>query len=155
MDPVDDSFSSSQNAVPDAHVVNSVQLLILRETWFHSKTNMAPLLGVRKRGGGVAVMVKSPHSACIVFSESVPDSYESLTCDIWFYSLEIRLLILRETWFHSKTNMAPLLGVRKRGGGVAVMVKSPHSACIVFSESVPDSYESLTCDIWFYSLEIR
>ncbi|KAK6032306.1 hypothetical protein OSTOST_01519 [Ostertagia ostertagi] len=80
---------------------------------------------VRKRGGGVAVMVKSPHSACIVFNESVTDSYEILTCGIWFYSLEMRVI--------AHSSVTPKAGRQL----VAVTMQSSNFVCFRLKIKLP------------------
>ncbi|KAK6025729.1 hypothetical protein OSTOST_08367, partial [Ostertagia ostertagi] len=48
--------------------------------------------GCNKKGGGVAILVRDPHPASVTFSESVKDAYEVLACDIWLYSLQLRVI---------------------------------------------------------------
>ncbi|KAK6017221.1 hypothetical protein OSTOST_17290, partial [Ostertagia ostertagi] len=68
-------------------------LAVLSETWLNTKIDASPLLDVL----ATRYMVfrcdsERSHPVSVTFSESVKDAYEVLACDIWFYSLQLRVI---------------------------------------------------------------
>ena len=83
---------------------------MLTETWLKCSVSLSPLLGSwcshyeclrcdrpRKKGGGVALFCKSSFSPVMVFSESIPDSYELLCCDICADLRLLRIVLVYRT----------------------------------------------------------
>lgn len=82
-------------------------MVAIVETWLNSKTSSEVLLGEvcstyevfrcdrsRKKGGGVAILVKSDLNPSLVYYESVTEGYEIACCDIIAKPSSYRLIVV-------------------------------------------------------------
>lgn len=89
------SFVKNCSAVVTELFLHNLDLAVLTETWLSSENELKPLLGVAcshyvgvrcdrltKKGGGILLLLRKAFSYNEVFSESVPNSYEILVCDV-------------------------------------------------------------------------
>lgn len=85
----------------------NLDVIALTETWLKASIESEPLLGdllsqyefircdrPRKKGGGVALLISNTLSPCVVFKESVPNSYELLCCDLFPYLNAVRFVVV-------------------------------------------------------------
>ncbi|KAK6060752.1 hypothetical protein COOONC_01590 [Cooperia oncophora] len=79
-------------------------------------------------------------------------------CPMQMFQSSFSIAAITETWLKQSNDITPLLGAgayniircdrtRRKGGRVAILLSKELQYTAVFSESVPNSYEILACDL--------
>ncbi|KAK6018564.1 hypothetical protein OSTOST_15843, partial [Ostertagia ostertagi] len=102
-------------------------LVLITETWLHSKHDTDPLLGIvnsqydvlrcdrlYKKGGGVLILVRNSLSYNIVYKDSLKDAYEILVVDLFVYQSNFRLFLVYRTPLCNSQNSGLLLKLIKK-----------------------------------------
>lgn len=93
-----------------ALIRGNYDLALVTESWLSTKNDIAPLLGiansqyscircdrVRRKGGGVFVLVKNSIPFTCIFKESLSDGYEICVCDVLFEKTSLRIILVYRT----------------------------------------------------------
>ncbi|EYB85615.1 hypothetical protein Y032_0295g1669 [Ancylostoma ceylanicum] len=100
----------SSNRVQHDHEQSPYDIIAITETWLNQKTDPSFLITSlsveyvifrcdreKKKGGGVAFLIRKTLLPNIVFAESVHNGYELLCCDIVIGAKHLRLVVLYKT----------------------------------------------------------